>query len=186
VIRVRSSYALAGMGDDRRPILRGIARDRSAMVFITLAALALATVLGHATGERLELRQLSRESTEWPAVAGVVVDTRAVWSSSPRSGRSYWPLVHYRYSIDGATYSGDRVSFRVDYGRVDAEDAVAKYPAGSVAWISYSPGVPRRSVLEPGTWDGGPLMTVLVLTTVAAIAVALVCMVTLLSVSKPR
>jgi Protein of unknown function (DUF3592) len=156
------------------------------MVFITLAALALATVLAHATGKRLELRRLSRESTEWPAVAGVVVDTRAVWSSSPRSGRSYWPLVHYRYSVDGTTYGGDRVSFRADYGRADAEDAVAKYPVGSTVSIFYSPGVPQRSVLEPGTWHGGPLMTVLVLTTVLAIAVALVCVAILLLVSKPR
>jgi hypothetical protein len=186
MIRVRFGYALAGMGDGRRPTLGGIARDRSAMVFITLAALALATVVAHATAERLELRRLSRESTEWPTVAGVVVDTRAVWSSSPRSGRSYWPLVQYRYSVDGTTYVGARVSFRADYGRADVEDAIAKYPPGSVVSISYSPGVPQKSVLEPGTWHGGPLMTVLVLTTVAAIAVVLVCVAILLQVSKPR
>jgi Protein of unknown function (DUF3592) len=156
------------------------------MVFITLAALALAAVLAHATGERLELRRLSRESREWPTVAGVIVDTRAVWSSSPRSGRSYWPLVHYRYTVDGTTYGGDRVSFRADYGRADAEATVAKYPAGSVVSISYSPGVPSRSVLEPGTWHGGLLMTVLALATVAALAVALVCTAILLLVSKPR
>jgi hypothetical protein len=65
------------------------------MVFIVLAAVALAIVLAHATGERLELRRLSRESTEWPTVSGVVVETRAVRSSSRRSGRAYWPLVHY-------------------------------------------------------------------------------------------
>jgi hypothetical protein len=163
-----------------------ITEDRSAMVLITPAALALATVLAHATAERLELRRLSRESTEWPAVTGVVVDTRAVWSSSPRSGRSYWPLVHYRYSVDGTTYDGDRVSFRADYGHSEAEDEVAKYPAGSVVSIFYSPGVPQRSVLEPGTWHGGPLMAVLVLTTVVATALAVVCVVVLLFVSKPR
>jgi hypothetical protein len=186
MIRVRYRYALAGMGDGRRPTLRGIARDRSAMVFITLAALALAAVLAHATAERLALRQLSRESTGWPAVTGLVVDTRVVWSSSPRSGRSYWPLVHYRYVVEGTTYSGDRVSFRADYGHADAEGAVAKYPAGSVVSIFYSPGVPQKSVLEPGTWHGGPLMTVLVFIMVAAIAVALVCVAILLLVSKPR
>ena len=156
------------------------------MVFITLAALALAMVFAHVTGERLELRRLSHESAEWPRVLGVVVETRAVWSSSPRSGRSYWPLVHYRYSVGGTTYVGDRVSFRAKYGRADAEDAVARYPAGSVVSISYSPSVPQRSVLEPGTWRGGASMTVLVLATVLAIGVAFGCGAVLVLVSKPR
>jgi uncharacterized protein DUF3592 len=186
MIRIRYRYALAGMGDGRRPTLLGIARDRSAMVFITLAALALALMFAHLTGDRLELRRLSRESTEWPKVDGVVVDARAVWSSSPRSGRSYWPVVHYRYAVRGRTYAGDRVSFRATYGRAGAEDAVARYPAGSIVSISYSSAAPQRSVLEPGTWRGGPLMTVLVVVTVLASGAALTCGAVLLLVAKPR
>jgi hypothetical protein len=156
------------------------------MVFITLAVLGLAAVFAHLTGERLVLRRLSRESTGWPRVAGVVVDTGTVWSSSPRSGRSYWPRVRYRYAVDGKAYVGDRVSFRADYARADVESAVRRYPAGSAVSVSYSPGDPRRSVLEPGTWHDGRLMTVLVPLTVAAIMAVLFAAAVLVLVSKPR
>jgi hypothetical protein len=146
----------------------------------------LAAVLAHLTAERLVLRRLSRQSTGWPSVAGVVVDTRSVWSSSPRSGRSYWPRVRYRYAVGGTAYLGDRVSFRADYARADAEGAVARYPAGSAVSVSYSPGNPGSSVLEPGTWHDGLLTTVLVPLTVAAIMTALLSVAVLVLVSKPR
>ena len=138
------------------------------------------------TGERLVLRRLSRESTGWPRVAGVVVDTRAVWSSSPRSGQSYWPRVRYRYAVGGTAYVGDRVSFRASYGRADVESAIARYPPGSAVSVSYSPGDPRRSVLEPGSGHDGRLMTVLVPVTVAALMSALLSVAVLVLVSKPR
>ncbi len=156
------------------------------MLCITLAVLGLAMVLAHLTGERLVLRRLSRQSTEWPRVAGVVVDTRSVWSSSPRSGRAYWPRVRYRYAVGGTAYVGDRVSFRADYARADAERAVARYPAGSAVSVSYSPVHPERSVLEPGTWHDGLLMSVLVPLTVAAIMTVLLSVAVLVLVSKPR
>jgi hypothetical protein len=156
------------------------------MVFITLAVLGLAAVFGHLTVERLALRRLSRESTGWPRVAGVVVETQAVWSSSPRSGRSYWPRVRYRYAVGGTAYVGDRLSFRASYGRADVESAVARYPTGSAVSVSYSPGDPRRSVLEPGPWQDGRLMTVLVPVTVAAIISVLLSVAVLVLVSKPR
>src|SRR5450432_989955 len=119
-------------GDLRRPTLLGIARDRSAMVFITIAVVGAAAVLAHVTGQRLELRRMSRESTGWPRARGDVLDTRLVWSSSPRSGKSYWPTIHYRYSVEGTTFLGDRVSFRSSYRRSEAEAAVARFPVGSV------------------------------------------------------
>jgi hypothetical protein len=185
MIRVRYRYILA-VGHGRRPTLRGIARDRSVMVFITLAALALAAVLAHVMGERLELRRLSRESTAWASVAGVVLDTRAVWSSSPRSGRSYWPTTRYRYSVGRTAFVGDRVSFRPSYGRSEAEHAAAKYPPGSAVSVWYRPGDPHTSVLEPRTWDGVRGLTFLIPVTVATILLVLACVAALVFVSKPR
>jgi Protein of unknown function (DUF3592) len=173
-------------GDGRRPTLRGIARDRSAMVFITIAFVGVAAVLTHMTGERLNLRRLSRESSAWPRVRGQVVDTRLVWSVSPRAGKTYWPTVHYRYSVGGATLLGERVSFRSSYRRAEAQDAVARFPAGSVVSVCYRPGDPRTSVLEPNSWRAGLTTVFLVPLTVAAIILALVCLAALLLVSKPR
>jgi hypothetical protein len=186
MIQTRLGYLRTAAGEVRRPTLRGIVRDRSAMAFITLALLGLAAVSGHLTGERLELRRLSRESSAWPRAPGTVLDTQTVWSTSPRSGKAYWPLVHYRYVVDGTAHVGDRVSFRPSYRRAEAEDAAARFPAGAAVSVWHRPGDPGQSVLEPGTWRGGLLMTVLVPTTIAVILLTLVSLTLLLFVSRPR
>jgi hypothetical protein len=184
MIRRHLGYALAA--DGRRPTLRGIAQDRSAMVFIAFAVVGLAAVLAHMTATRLELRRLSQESAAWPRVRGEVIDTRLLWSSSPRAGKTYWPTIHYRYSVDGTTFSGERVSFRPSYGRGEAEDAVGRYPAGSRVSVWYRPRDPRTSVLEPNTWRAGLATLFLVPSTVAAVALALASLFVLILVSKPR
>jgi hypothetical protein len=186
MMRRHLGYLMAGAADWRRPTLRGIAKDRSAMVFIAIAFVGVAVVLSLATSTRLELRRLSQESAGWPQVRGEVVDTRDVWSSSPRAGKAYWPTIHYRYSVGGTTFSGDRVSFRPSYGRAEAQDAVARFPAGAPVSIWYRPGDPGESVLEPNTWRAGLAMALLVPTTIAAIILALVCLAVLVFVSKPR
>lgn len=186
MMRRHFGYLMAGAGDWRRPTLRGIARDRSAMVFITIAFGGVAAVLTRTTATRLELRRLSQESAGWPQVRGEVVDTRDVWSSSPRAGKAYWPTLHYRYSVGGTTFSGERVSFRPSYGRAEAEEAVAKFPAGAPVSVWYRPGDPGKSVLEPDTWRAGLAMVFLVPGTIAAIVLALVCLAVLVLVSKPR
>jgi hypothetical protein len=186
MIRRHLGYFMAAAGDGPRPTLRGIARDRSAMVFITIAFVGMAAVLTRATAARLELRRLSEESTAWPRVRGEVVDTRLVWSSSPRAGKAYWPTIRYRYSVRGTTFSGDRVSFQPAYARAEAEAAVARFPAGSLVSVWYRPGDPGNAVLEPDTWRAGVAMFFLVPSTVAAIILALGCLAVLVFVSKPR
>lgn len=184
MIRRHLGYPMAG--DGRRPTLLGIARDRSAMVFIALAFVGVAAVLAHVARERLELRRLSQESAAWPRVSGEVVDTRVLWSSSPRAGKTYFPTIHYWYSVGGVTFLGERVSFRPSYGRAEAEDAAGRYPARSRVSVWYRPGDPRTSVLEPNTWRAGLATLILVPSTVAAIILALVCGSVLVLVSKPR
>jgi Protein of unknown function (DUF3592) len=186
MMRRHLGYLMAGAGDGRRPTLRGIARDRSAMVFITIAFLGVAAVLTRMAATRLELRRLSQESAAWPRVSGEVVDIRPVWSSSPRAGKAYWPTIHYRYSVGGRTFLGDRVSFRPTYGRAEAENAVSRFPAGAPVSVWYRPRDPGTSVLEPSTCRTGLTMIFLVPSAVVALALALFCLAILLLVSKPR
>jgi uncharacterized protein DUF3592 len=186
MMRRHLGYLVAGAANGRRPTLRSIARDRSAMVFIALAFVGVAAILTRATAARLELRRRSHESAAWPRVRGEVLDARPVWSSSPRAGKAYWPTIHYRYSVGGATFLGERVSFRTSYGRAEAEAAVSRFPAGSPVSVWYRPGDPGSSVLEPDTWRAGLAMVFLVPSTIAATILALVCLAVLLFVSKPR
>jgi len=156
------------------------------MVFIVVALLGIAAVLVYLAGERLELRRLSHESLDWPRARGEVIGGRTAWSASPRSGKSYWPTIDYRYSVGGTTFQGNRVSFRSSYRRSETEAAFARYPIGSAVSVWYRPGAAEESVLEPNTWRGGLATDLLVSITSAMTLLALIALAVLLLVSRPR
>jgi hypothetical protein len=166
--------------------LSALVRDRPAMLFATLALLAVVAILGRAAGGLLVQRRWSRESGGWPRARGEVLEARSAWSSSPRSGTAYWPVIRYRYAVGGTTFEADRVSFRARYARAEVERAIAEYPVGAAVAVRYRPGDPRTAVLEPGTWNGEERLRVLVPLGVAATVSTLVCAAFLVFVSRPR
>ena len=87
--------------------------------------------------------KLQRAARSWPSVSAVVeyaearvVDDEAHWGGE----------LHYRYSVDGATYS-DSYYFRA-YGQSDAEEQVRPWRDRNIV-VHYYPGDPRRSVFVP-------------------------------------
>jgi Protein of unknown function (DUF3592) len=166
--------------------LSELVKDRPTMLALTMSLLALVAVLGWMTGRVWWERRLSREAATWPRTRGQVLETRFAWSSSPRSGTAYWPVIRYRYVAGDATFEADRVSFRTGYARSEVERAIRQYPVGAEVWVWYRPGEPRQAVLEPGTWNGGQRMRVLIPIEVAAIVATLISMSFLLFVSRPR
>ena len=105
-------------------------------------------------------------STEWPYVTGLVLDSgveRRQHRSRvrPGTGRTsiiYYPKVIYQYSVQGTSYSGDRI----EYGTLGkdnpahAERIVENYPKGKYVRVYYMPGQVTESILVPGitlsTW----------------------------------
>jgi hypothetical protein len=84
----------------------------------------------------------------------------------------YYPVVQYRYRVDGRDFLGERItsdSVRVLGARSDersrnrglVQRILARYPEGAAVRVYYDPDDPNRSVLEPGVTRGAQLKAAL-------------------------
>lgn len=102
-------------------------------------------------GELLE----ARKSSSWPTVRCTVIS--ATVNRHPPRGKhaTYRPDIRYAYSVEGASYVGDRV-FLGDASRENeywVRGIVARYPPDATVNVYYNPDDPSMAVLEPGaTW----------------------------------
>jgi hypothetical protein len=96
------------------------------------------------------------DSAAWPTVAGTVTHSEVTRHTSTSKGRtrtSYNARIEFDYEIDGVTYRGDRLTFKVtSSSQSGAQETVDRHPVGSTVTVSYDPDDRTRAVLEPG-WD---------------------------------
>ena len=64
--------------------------------------------------------------------------------------RTYAPLIHYRYGVNGPYFESKRFSYLGpgNRGKEDVEQIVARYPVGSEQTAYYNPDNPAESVLH--------------------------------------
>ena len=102
---------------------------------------------------------LGRQSTGWPATSGQIVYGKLDTSESVTKTdeyrqvqTSYGPHLIYKYVVKGQTYYSNRRSFGQLSGSDEewAAEILEQYPPGARISVSYSPGNPHLSVLEPG------------------------------------
>lgn len=93
-----------------------------------------------------------RQSHDWHLVPAEIVDSRVTRTAGGHGGGRFVPVVEYRYSINGATYTGRRVQFtRMETpSREVAERVVGEFQTGSQISVRVSPSDPRVSVIQPG------------------------------------
>lgn len=94
-----------------------------------------------------------RGSLKWPSTEGEILSSEVAFD--PMSGRERAQL-RYRYTVDGKSYTGSRVTFNGDTlfsaGSGEARAAeVQRSPAGQAVRVYYDPADPARSVLVPGS-----------------------------------
>jgi hypothetical protein len=98
---------------------------------------------------------LAKASVEWPTAQGSVVESwvdRQFSRDKNRSTYHYYARLFYEFSVDGTTFTGDRVAYG-DHGSNDpshARGVVSRYPQGKTVTVYYMPGNPEECVLEPG------------------------------------
>ena len=90
-------------------------------------------------------------SLKWPMVNGVIEEV-SVHEIAGKGGKTYDPLVHYRYTCSGKQLDGDTISFpKPSYffkkGLVSFQQ---KYLKGAMVPVYYDPKAPANSCLEPG------------------------------------
>ncbi|MFN2145679.1 MAG: DUF3592 domain-containing protein [Anaerolineales bacterium] len=108
-----------------------------------------------------------RTSLDWPAVAGVVVNSYVEEYRDADQSPSYYARVVFQYTVEEEVYASQQVSFGIvkSYASQNgAAKALQAYPVGKMVSVYYDPADPTNAVLERGTsqitpflWLGGGL-----------------------------
>jgi hypothetical protein len=91
-------------------------------------------------------------ASDWPATAGVVLESTIEEQSDAESTR-HIAHIRYEYQVGRQRYVSSRISFTpqaLDSSRWSIE-LVRKYPAGSSVQVHYDPADPWESALFVGT-----------------------------------
>ena len=87
----------------------------------------------------------------WESADGIVENSYVSTSTGGEGGTTYCLHVDYRYTVDGRTYSGDRISYSADNScnswSANSDD---DYPEGKKITVYYDPSNPSESVLLSG------------------------------------
>jgi Protein of unknown function (DUF3592) len=99
-----------------------------------------------------------QQSTPWPIVGGIVVDSR-VQTSKRRRGRSksltYMPVVEYSFRVNGQEFRGRQIGpdDQAEDTLADAEKVAARFPKKSAVSVYYDAGNPGDAMLEKPVAD---------------------------------
>jgi len=134
---------------------------KSSPVIMVVVLLAFGLIIG---GVGLHRYNLGKKSASWPAVKGKMTFARAV-PTTGNTSKEYRLSVKYKYTVDGKSYTGERVTASDNYQKTRslAMNVLKKYPVGGEVSVYYSPDNPASSVLKTGAnknvsmllWGGG-------------------------------
>ncbi|MHA2225484.1 MAG: DUF3592 domain-containing protein [Candidatus Hodarchaeales archaeon] len=103
-------------------------------------------------------------SKAWPSVEGTILFSEVQARRTSDVGTNYFPVISYKYVINGRTYTGGRFGTSVQgmASRRSAERKIARYPKGKMVRVHYEPDNLGNALLEPG-FDLDLTATILVL-----------------------
>jgi hypothetical protein len=90
--------------------------------------------------------QMAKASTGWPTVSGTVTTSaraKVMFRKQPR--------VTYSYSMNGAPFAGQRISFAGGHPPGQTDAILSRYPVGQQVVISHAPNNPAEATLETGS-----------------------------------
>lgn len=101
--------------------------------------------------------QIKQASPDWPSVEGEMLEARARARNETGDQRGvqkheWFTEVRYRYSVNGTSYTGDRLrAFGLNhFDEQQALQELAPFPIGQKVKVYYDPAKPASSVLIPG------------------------------------
>lgn len=129
---------------------------------LTVAFLVVAGIAWAVWGVRI--LYLSGSSKRWPVTQGTIIENfvgRIVVPSTPCWYAESYPILAFRYTVDGVEYVSRKVVLFPDDLRVCDDpledppyrttvDFCARYPINSTVEVHYNPNWPRQAVLITG------------------------------------
>ena len=90
--------------------------------------------------------QKAKASVNWPTTAGKVTGSEIKKVMFRRQ-----PLITYAYSVNGAPFTSQRVSFAGGYKPKEVDPVLARYPVGADVTVAHDPQNPAEATLETGS-----------------------------------
>lgn len=90
--------------------------------------------------------QMAKASAGWPTTNGTVMASeraKVMFRKQPR--------VTYSYSVNGAPFTGNRISFAGGYPPKETDAILGRFPVGREVAVSYAPDNPAEATLETGS-----------------------------------
>jgi hypothetical protein len=90
--------------------------------------------------------EMAKASTAWPTVSGAVTaaePTRVMFRKQPR--------VTFSYSVNGAPFTSQRISFAAGHPPRETDAILSRYPVGKEVRVAYAPDNPAEATLETGS-----------------------------------
>jgi hypothetical protein len=89
--------------------------------------------------------QMAKVSTGWPTTTGRITAAETMKVMFRRQ-----PRVTYSYSVNGAPFTSQRISFAGGYKPKETDAILGRYPVGKEVPVSYAPDNPAEATLETG------------------------------------
>jgi hypothetical protein len=89
--------------------------------------------------------QMAKASVAWPTTTGKITASNAAKVMFRRQ-----PRITYSYSVDGAPFTSQRVSFAGGYKPKEVDPVLARYPVGGEVTVAHDPQNPAEATLETG------------------------------------
>jgi hypothetical protein len=89
--------------------------------------------------------QMAKASTSWPTTTGKITASETAKVMFRRQ-----PRIAYSYSVNGAPFTSQRVSFAGGYRPKEVDPILTRYPIGGEVTVAHDPQNPREATLETG------------------------------------
>ncbi|EMI19595.1 putative membrane protein [Rhodopirellula maiorica SM1] len=130
------------------------------LLVAALVFLGIFTALGvYLLGEANENMALAAASEDWQATEGKILDSGFDVRGIQRRKQAATIRVRYEYTVGGANYTGNKLSFEKQdsFSPAVAEAKLKPYPPGAQCTVYYDPEKPTDSVLIKGTQGSNQL-----------------------------
>lgn len=90
--------------------------------------------------------EMAKASAAWPRVSGTIIAAEPVKVMFRKQ-----PRVTFSYSVNGAPFTSQRISFAAGYPPRETDVILNRYPIGKEVMVAYAPDNPAQAVLETGS-----------------------------------
>ncbi len=90
--------------------------------------------------------EMAKASAAWPRVSGTIIaaeSAKVMFRKQPR--------VTFSYSVNGAPFTSQRISFAAGYPPRETDAILSRYPVGKEVLVAYAPDNPAEAGLETGS-----------------------------------